>query len=170
VIEIDLSGDQNIGKHLGMIADKLDDTRPLMATLARHAKSRVLLGFMTGTDPYGAPWKKPKHRSGQPLRDTGNLRNNFNTRADENTAQVGTNVKYAPIHQFGFKGPETVKAHIRMITQAFGHPVSPPKPVHVKAHTRFMDMPARPFLPEPAKGLPNAWRQDFLTVIEGYLQ
>jgi len=59
--------------------------------------------------------------------------------------EIGTRVVYGPVHEFGFEGAVQVPAHTRMQTHVFGRSV-PPFPVHVRAHTRFMRIPARPFL------------------------
>ena len=47
--------------------------------------------------------------------------------------KIGTNVVYAAIHEFGFKGPIDIKSFIRGTSR-------------VSAHTRKMNMPARPFM------------------------
>ena len=52
-------------------------------------------------------------------------------RIQGDTIRVGTGVKYAAVHEFGFSGPVQVRAHTRL-----GFPV--------RAHTRQMRMPARP--------------------------
>jgi len=56
--------------------------------------------------------------SGQVLRNgTGNLRSSINYRVQESgsslVAAVGTNIVYAAIHEYGFDGDESVRAHIR---------------------------------------------------------
>ena len=61
------------------------------------------------------------------------------------TASFGTNVEYAPRHEFGFSGVESVKDHIRTITTAFGRPIQP-RQVFVSAFTRNVNVHARPFL------------------------
>lgn len=91
---------------------------------------------------------------------TGRLRRSITTRfVDVGStglrAFVGTNVKYAAIHEFGFTDSVTVKAHTvksftRMQTTAFGKPIEP-RQVNVRAHvvrehSAKMNMPARPFL------------------------
>jgi phage gpG-like protein len=68
---------------------------------------------------------------------TGTLRRSINQQIEETGtgifAKVGTNVKYAAIHEYGFDGAETVRAHTRL-----GHPV--------RAHVREVHMPKRSFL------------------------
>jgi phage gpG-like protein len=89
--------------------------------------------------------------SGQVLKvRTGTLRRSINRRVTMSDtsiqASVGTNVKYARIHEYGFTGPEQVKAHLRKITMAFGKPLKEPRTVNVRAFTRQMNLPERSFL------------------------
>jgi phage gpG-like protein len=92
--------------------------------------------------------------SGQVLHvRTGTLRRSINQKVESKNSKiigtVGTNVHYAAIHEFGFKGTETVKAHVRRVKSrdyfrgkrkvAVGIAL-------VSAHTRKMDMPQRSFL------------------------
>ena len=78
-------------------------------------------------------------------------------------ATVGTNVEYAAIHEYGFKGTVQVKSFQREMTKAFGRPIAP-KQVTVSAHSRNINMPERSFLrsalremnPEILEGLRNA--------------
>lgn len=58
---------------------------------------------------------------------------------------VSTPVKYAPFHEYGFKGTETVREHLREIKQAFGLLIAP-RQVVVKEHSRKVDYPAHSFL------------------------
>ena len=80
---------------------------------------------------------------------TGRLRNSIHSRTvqefDKTTAIVETNVKYAAIHEYGFSGSETVKAHTRKITQAYGKPISP-KTIIINSFNRQMNMPERSFM------------------------
>ena len=61
------------------------------------------------------------------------------------TGIVGTNVVYAAVHEYGFSGTETVKAHLRTIKQAWGHAIEP-KQVNVRTHSRQVNIPERSFL------------------------
>jgi phage gpG-like protein len=91
--------------------------------------------------------------SGDPLhRRTGVLASSINVGgADSATefvedatsimARIGTNVRYAAIHEDG--GTVQIPAHIRHITQVFGHPVAG-RDVEVRAHTAVF--PQRSFL------------------------
>jgi phage gpG-like protein len=60
-------------------------------------------------------------------------------------AIVGTNVKYARVHEYGFSGTQNVRAHLRTIKQAWGKQIQP-RQVEVRAHARTVNLPARSFL------------------------
>lgn len=94
---------------------------------------------------------KESKLSGQVLRTpTGTLRRSVSYAlmiADKGlTAQVGTNLVYAAIHEYGFDGMESVRAHQRRVTQAFGHPLKFAVWANVGPFSRHMKMPERSFL------------------------
>lgn len=68
---------------------------------------------------------------------TGTLRRSINLRVTEDAAgvvaSVGTNVVYGAIHEYGYQGAMTVRAHTRG-----NH--------SVRTHTRQVNLPARSFL------------------------
>ena len=86
-------------------------------------------------------------------------------------ATVGTNVEYAAIHEYGFKGTVQVKSFQREMTKAFGRPIAP-KQVTVSAHSRNINMPERSFLrsalkemrPEIIEGLKNAVAKELKSI------
>jgi len=57
-----------------------------------------------------------------------------------------SNLKYARRHEYGFTGTENVRAHMRMMKQAFGRPVKNPREVPVMTHKRQVDYKARSFM------------------------
>lgn len=63
-------------------------------------KSEIELRFRKGETAGGLKWK-PSARGGKTLVDTGLLRQSFNAKYDKVNAQVGTNIRYARIHNFG---------------------------------------------------------------------
>lgn len=92
--------------------------------------------------------------SGQSLnRVTGTLAGSINTRIEEpgssifgRVGQLGSkSVPYAPIQEFGFSGPQTVKTHLRNITIAFGKSISPIS-ITVNAHTRNVNIKEKRFM------------------------
>jgi len=133
----------------------------------------VKRNFSAGGRP---SWPPLKSRKGQPLRDTGRLMASVTGASgileeqhspQRHTLIIGTNVAYANVHQFGFKGSvsQAVKAHTRTISQAWGKPISP-RSVAVSAHSRTIkqNIPARPFLM-----LQDADRTALATMFREYL-
>jgi len=93
---------------------------------------------------------KGNYLSGGALnRRTGRLRNSITH--DETISgnrvegRIGTNVVYGRFWELGYTGPVSVKSHTRKISQAFGRPIKPVN-VNVSAHTRQVNVKARPFL------------------------
>ena len=80
---------------------------------------------------------------------SGRLVRSINTRITDDAtgiaASVGTNVKYAAPHEYGFDDTVTVREHLRRVTQAFGKPIAPVQ-VTVRAHEAHQKLPERSFL------------------------
>ena len=88
--------------------------------------------------------------SGEVLRvRTGRLRRSIHPEWDFKPgyagAIIGTNVEYAGIHEYGFKGSVQVKSFQREMRKAFGKPIAP-RSVLVKAHSRTVNVPEKSFL------------------------
>lgn len=102
------------------------------------------------------PSGRALREGGQALVDTARLKNSMAMRVLGRILRVGTNVKYARIHQLGGKLDKnvTVKAHYRYMTTAFGKAIEGRK-VLVRQHQRQQDayIPARPFLKVQAADL-----------------
>lgn len=54
-------------------------------------------------------------------------------------------VPYAAYQEYGFHGTETVRAHLRIIKEAFGRPIAP-RTVAVRSSARRVDYPAHSYL------------------------
>lgn len=67
-------------------------------------------------------------------------------RLSGNRVVVGSNLKYASIHERGFSGSQTVKQHTRIIKEAFGKSLSFNVAVSVGSFNRKMKIKARPYL------------------------
>lgn len=172
--------DREVQQALQGLIDRGTDLRPAYRAIGQALKSRVLLTFRSGADPYGTPWKPLKVRQGQPLRDTGRLMRSTTFRALQEALYIGAATEYAATHQFGVSGPVRipahqvqVKAHTKTQAQAWGQPI-PPRKVKVRAHTKNMParviqqrIPARPFL--PTDGLPPAWATDVLDLLQRHI-
>lgn len=118
---------------------------------------------------------KAQKLSGQALNVRSNLlRSSVNYRIDDSgpdiSGIVGTNVEYAAIHEFGFKGQMSVKQHLRQLRTASKFSLRKVKGqsigvymktrgkltggvATVKAHTRNVDLPERSFLRSALKEL-----------------
>lgn len=77
---------------------RLKDTTPLMQEVSHAMWTSVLENFEQGGRP---TWAKKWDGSSSKLQDTGRLKASIQKTFDTNTAAVGTNVIYAPIHHFG---------------------------------------------------------------------
>lgn len=151
-ITIDLSG-------LGMVQDRLDklagiDYRRVLDTIGTvvEVQTRRRLGSEK-TSPEGQRWQEWSSRyanSGRgrkKLERSSGLIDSLTHTVGHNKVEIGSNLVYAAIHQFGSgKEPVSVKAHQRKITQAFGKPLKEPKTANVKAHSFLQNIPARPYL------------------------
>lgn len=160
-IKVDI--DDRIGSaKIAALQRALANPRPLYASLGRVIVNRIRICFRLGIDPWGTPWLPLKLRKGQPLRDTGRLRNSITAQADDAGVTVGTNVRYAPTHQFGativpknkprlaFKGPNGTVIFAKRVV-----------------------VPARPFMPLRKFGgppvLPPEWSVAASAAIRSYL-
>jgi len=152
--------DESVLAALGRLSNA--QLAPAMKVIKGRWLTRVLLGFDTGRSPYGDAWH-PIVRKGQILRHKGTLENSLRAATSgEDFVQLGTNVEYAPRHQFGFVGLVHVKAHWRTIKQAFGKPIAP-RSIKINPYDYIAVTTPRPFL--PTGGLPAAWREDVLTTV-----
>lgn len=85
------------------------------------------------------------------LIDTGNLQNKiyyklFQDDRGHGVAVGSYGVPYAALYEFGFHGSQNVRAHSRLMNEAFGKPVKTAKQIQVKAHVRFLTVAKRPYI------------------------
>lgn len=63
------------------------------------------------------------------------------------TVRVGSDVAYGAFQEYGFTGSETVRQHLRTLTQAFGRPIKGgAKRILVSTYQRRIDYPPHSFL------------------------
>lgn len=142
-----------VQRRLASMQKAAQDTRPAFQAIGRVITTRIKMGFRISRSPAGAPWLPLRSRIGQPLRDTGRLQRSIGYRAQANETVIGTNLKYAPIHQFG--------GTIRPRNKPFL--VFKTRDGYVRA--RKVTIPARPFMPLDAAGnllLPPEWGKSAL--------
>lgn len=148
--------DQAVIEALTRLIRAGSELEPVLAAIGRQVKTHVQLGFVQGVDPYGRPWAPLKVRRGQPLRDTGRLMNSIDYALEADAVEVGTNVRYAPTHQFGaLIAARNAPWLVFRVPGGF-------------ARKKRVTIPARPFL--PTTGLPEAWREDIASILNDYLR
>ena len=165
--------DESLRSALRRLTARVDDLKPVMDEIGSSLVASTIDRFERETDPDGKPWKpsrRAQREGGQTLTDKGRLRASITHRADRDGVDVGTNVVYAAIHQFG----GTVKRQARRQTLAFnkkGGGFASRKSTRrrragfvaiafaeIGAHE--VDMPARPFL-----GVNEADRVSILNIV-----
>lgn len=127
-----LQGDDPLLKALAKLGNK-SAHKELMETLASYGISSTQERFIQKRGPDGQTWKDAA-RGGQTLRDTGRLFQSLSSRASEKSAEWGTNVIYAAIHQFG--GVIKSKTGKKLVFRGLKGMVS----------VAQVTMPARPYL------------------------
>jgi len=107
---------------LGKAVARLADPRPALDEIGGALVASTQRRFEAGVGPDGAPWKpsrRAQKEGGKTLVDTGRLLRSITHRVSVSGSQaeleVGTNVVYAGIHQFG----GTIKRRARTQTLAF---------------------------------------------------
>lgn len=114
--------------------DRINASVPTIRAQLRREIERLAIKLLTHV--------KSDKLSGQVLNvRTGRLRRSINERVEDKngdiTGFVGTNVEYARIHEFGWRGTVTVKEHLRLING---------KSSIVRSHTRNVKIQERSFL------------------------
>lgn len=136
------------------VVSRMEDLSPAMKAIGEYVVLKTDERFTAQVSPDGLPWAQvrpatqARKKIGKILTESSRLRGSIVYRAGATSVEIGTNVIYAAVHQFGAqKGAfgtvqAQVKSHLRRTEKG---------EVHVKAHTRGMvipwgDIPARPFL------------------------
>jgi phage virion morphogenesis protein len=90
-----------ITKYFSTAIKLLQNPQPFLRQIGILEKGQTQLRFQKGEDPQGKAWKKLAIRKGQPLLDSGRLRNSISFVTTKDSVFIGTNVSYAKTHQFG---------------------------------------------------------------------
>jgi phage gpG-like protein len=138
----------NAGKVLEKrILDRLDKFQPKDPKI-REVMTRIGILIERETKKNITRPRDPKN-----LVDTGALLNSIKFKVTQRgyvtTLKVGSySIPYAAIHEFGLKKNVTVKAHKREVATSFGGVIS-----NVSAHTRMVNIRARPYLRPAVKSV-----------------
>lgn len=114
-------------------ANHLTHTAPLMEDISRQLVTETILNFDFGGRPAWAGLSpvtlaRRAHGGGAILQDSGELKGSIKATHTNDTATIGTNLVYAPTHQFGARQGEFGRSD-RNTPLPWG------------------DIPARPFIP-----------------------
>lgn len=142
--------DYETGKELNTLADRLSKPQVVLREIGLYLLGSIAKNFRAGGRP--VRWK-PSGRvlkyGGQTLVKTAGLKNSIVMRVSGKILRMGTNKKYARIHQEGGRINKnvTIRKHWRRIKKVFGRSIKP-KMIEVRTHQRQMNltMPARPYL------------------------
>jgi phage virion morphogenesis protein len=141
VITVD---DADVRARLGALQAAGGDLAPVLDDIGAQLAQHVLLRFEAGTGPGGTPWK-PSARAlaegGQTLLDSGRLRDSITHRVGGDTVEIGSDVVYAAIHQFG----GTIRAKTAK-GLAFTLPWLKTKTDDGRRVVQSVTIPARPYL------------------------
>ena len=130
--------DREIVKALNRLSEASQDLTPAMREIAAALEAAAQEAFEREQSPDGKPWadlsdhtkarrQKKKRWPDQILQVQGRLAGSLTSRYDSQSAEAGTNLVYAPTHQFGAEASE-------FGSTSRGQPIP------------FGDIPARPFL------------------------
>ncbi len=154
-IQVEIDGLASVQAALQRMVDQSQDLTPLMQSVAGTLLAETESNFAAQGRPSWVPLLESTRASraakgtgtGKMLQVTGRLASSITTAHSNLTAQVGTNVIYAAIHQFGGQtAPHTIAAKYAKalawpgggFAKSVNHPGS--------------KIPARPFLPFTSEG------------------
>ena len=138
-----------------------------------YAAKQVSDCFEGSRDPYGDPWKPLKRRKGKPLVDTGQLAASISVQPGKGTFKLVAAKEYAAVHQFGGNvSPHSrVGPHVLFTHPKTGKILSPRKAMKMakarkhtfraRTYSNGITIPARPFFPTKARGIPRLWNRAF---------
>ncbi|ARE84946.1 phage virion morphogenesis protein [Roseovarius mucosus] len=141
---------------------QLSDLTPLMQNIGTVLETSVSERFEKGEGPGGIAWPishRAREFGGKTLVDSTRLRDSIVTEADSQSARIGTNVPYAPTHQFGAFIEPKAAGDDATAKLAFTLP-----------NGQFImvdqvEIPARPFL-----GFDDKDETDIVDTVEAYLR
>lgn len=117
---------------------------------------------------------KTQKLSGQKLKvKTGRLRRSISYKVEQNgdilTGKIGTAVKYAAVHEYGFNGTVSVRQHYRNIRQAFGRPIQSTN-VFVRPFNRKINVPENSFLRSTLNEMQGTITQELQAMVQRVLK
>ncbi|MEK0082867.1 phage virion morphogenesis protein [Benzoatithermus flavus] len=149
--------DAEVRAALGRLLELGQDLGPVMDEIGRTLVKNTQLRFEDQRGPDGSAWLpslRARLQGGQTLKDTGRLVASITHVATGDRVEIGTNVLYAALHQFGgtIRAKQAPYLRFRL---ADGTPIA----------VKEVTIPARPFL-----GLGDDDREDILAIVAHQLR
>ena len=141
-IDIEVSGIHEAIAELSKLSRTAKEIEPIHREIGNMIQNSIEESFEKEASPFGKAWTPSKKASGKTLTDTGTLSSSFTVDADDDEVRVGTNLVYAPIHQFGGKA----------------------------GRKRSVTLPARPFLPVKGGELESGLKEEIMAYLAKKLQ
>ena len=165
-INIQVEGLDELQKRFKTCSNDLAKMQKFWHNVGEYMKKRTIKEcFDKEQSPDGQKWKllsEARHNERinkganyKILSDTGELRRSIHYRASDKDVVIGSNLKYAPIHNFG--GSINVTHKMRNYLHFKG--------IHLKKSTMQIKIPARPFL-----GVTQADKNHILEMMKTYVQ
>lgn len=159
--------DKEIREALSRLAKATGNLRPALKNIGEYMQHSIWERFDAQKDPSGKPWTKLKPSTLLRKKGRGKilvgpqsrLRDSIAYEASSDQVEVGTNVKYAAIHQFGGKTrPHKINARPgkALFWPGASHPVA-------SVNHPGSTIPARPFL-----GVSDEDRSEILDIIRDH--
>lgn len=103
-LRLDINGLTGALSALERLAGRFENLHPLMDQIGAYGEESTVHRFETGVDPQGQAWPesyRAKREGGKTLDDSSRLKGSISHLATADSAEWGTNVIYAGVHQFG---------------------------------------------------------------------
>lgn len=100
-LEIDTRGLEELVRKVRQLGPSNPHVRKGLNQIGVRWIAKVKICFQRSIDPYGQPWARINHRQGQPLLDTGRLRNSVKHNVRGTNLELASNLIYADNHQYG---------------------------------------------------------------------
>ena len=149
--------DQALAAGLKTLSERGANLDPVMAEIGAVLLASTQQRFETETGPEGKSWPKSlraRLENGQTLSKSNRLRLSLTYRASKDAVEVGTNVIYAAIHQFGGRITAKSKPYLAFRLPGGGF-----------IKKKSVTIPARPFL-----GIDAGDRAEIAAILSDYLE
>lgn len=100
-LEVDTRGLEDLVRRVRQLGPNNPYVRKGLNTIGVRWVAKIKQCFQRGVDPYGNRWAPITHRQGQPLLDTGRLRNSVKHNVRGTNLELASNLIYADNHQYG---------------------------------------------------------------------